>query len=131
MIDNPRRAINILNELKEIGLKIALDDFGTGYSSLGQLKHYPIDTLKIDRSFIKEIPFDSDDKALTKAIITMGKTLGMIVIAEGVETIEQQQFLQEHGCDLIQGFYFQKPLPADEFDQWYRSYVPNLGNKKL
>lgn len=131
VIDNPRRAINILNELKEIGLKIALDDFGTGYSSFGQLKHYPIDTLKIDRSFIKEIPFDSDDKALTKAIITMGKTLGMIVIAEGVETIEQQQFLQEHGCDLIQGFYFQKPLPADEFDQWYRSYVPNLGNKKL
>lgn len=125
VISNPRRAINILNELKQIGLKVSLDDFGTGYSSLGQLKHYPIDTLKIDRSFIKEIPFDNDDKALTKAIITMGKTLGMTVVAEGVETVEQLEFLHEHGCDQIQGFFFQKPLPASEFDQWYRSYVPN------
>jgi diguanylate cyclase (GGDEF)-like protein/PAS domain S-box-containing protein len=124
VINNPRHAINILNELKQIGLKISLDDFGTGYSSLGQLKHYPIDTLKIDRSFIKEIPFDNDDKALTKAIITMGKTLGMTVVAEGVETVEQLDFLHEHGCDQIQGFYFQKPLPANEFDQWYRSYLP-------
>jgi EAL domain-containing protein (putative c-di-GMP-specific phosphodiesterase class I) len=124
VIDNPRRAINTLNEMKQIGLKISLDDFGTGYSSLGQLKHYPIDTLKIDRSFIQEIPFDNDDKALTKAIITMGKTLGMTVVAEGVETAEQLEFLHEHGCDQIQGFYFQKPLPANEFDQWYRSYLP-------
>lgn len=126
VISNPRRAINILNELKQIGLKISLDDFGTGYSSLGQLKHYPIDTLKIDRSFIKEIPFDNDDKALTKAIITMGKTLGMTVVAEGVETLEQLKFLHENGCDQIQGFFFQKPLPAPEFDRWYRSYVPTV-----
>ncbi|MDX1489937.1 MAG: EAL domain-containing protein [Pseudohongiellaceae bacterium] len=124
VISDPRKAIGILSELQKIGLKIALDDFGTGYSSLGQLKHYPIDTLKIDRAFIKEIPYDKEDKALTTAIISMGKTLGMTVVAEGVETIEQLQFLQENNCDQIQGFYFQKPLPAEEFGKWYNSYAP-------
>lgn len=124
LINHPRRAMKLLEEMKSMGLKIALDDFGTGYSSLGQLKHYPIDTLKIDRSFINEIPEDEDDKAITKAIITMAKTLGLTVIAEGVETIEQLEFLCEESCHHIQGFYFQKPLPADEFQVWCEQHNP-------
>ncbi|MES3006478.1 MAG: EAL domain-containing protein [Pseudomonadota bacterium] len=124
VINHPRRAIKLLEEMKALGLKLALDDFGTGYSSLGQLKHYPVDTLKIDRSFIQEIPQDEDDKAITKAIISMGKTLGLTVVAEGVETREQLDFLREQDCQHIQGYFFQRPLPADEFLIWCRNHDP-------
>lgn len=124
VINHPRRAMKLLQEMKALGLKLALDDFGTGYSSLGQLKHYPVDTLKIDRSFIQEIPDDEDGKAITKAIISMGRTLGLTVIAEGVETREQLDFLREQECHHIQGFYFQRPLPADEFLTWCRNHDP-------
>src|ERR1700741_4179560 len=89
---------SILKAFKARGVHISLDDFGTGYSSLGQLKHFPIDTLKVDRSFIRDIPKDAEDSAITEAIIVMAKTLGLTVVAEGVETQEQAEFLRAHGC---------------------------------
>jgi len=100
-----------LQRLKKMGIKIALDDFGTGYSSLSYLKNLPIDVLKIDRSFIKEMTIESKDARLTAAIIEMGHSLGQIIIAEGVETEQQLIYLTQHGCDIIQGYYFSPPLP--------------------
>ena len=114
---NPESAIKTLTMIKEMGISLSVDDFGTGYSSLSYLKRLPIDTLKIDRAFIKDIPEDEDDKAISKAIIALGKSLRLRVIAEGVETIEQKEYLSEHGCDLLQGFYYEKALPADEIEK--------------
>jgi len=121
---NPDRAIRLLTAIKALGVRLAIDDFGTGYSSLGQLKHFPIDTLKVDRSFIRDIPTDSEDQAITRAIIAMAKTLSLTVVAEGVETAEQETFLREHACDQMQGFYFSKPIAADEFGALLRDHVP-------
>lgn len=115
LIHNIERAIQTLTAIKAMGVRLAIDDFGTGYSSLGQLKNFPIDTLKVDRSFIRDLAADSDDKAITSAIIAMGKTLSLTVVAEGVETIEQRKFLQEQACDEMQGYYFSRPIAADEF----------------
>jgi diguanylate cyclase (GGDEF)-like protein/PAS domain S-box-containing protein len=115
VMQNPDRAARILAAIKGLGARLAIDDFGTGYSSLAQIKRYPIDTLKVDRSFIRELPEDAEDKAITEAIIAMGKTLSLTIVAEGVETREQEQFLREHGCDQMQGYYYSRPLPADQF----------------
>jgi len=91
-----------------------MDDFGTGYSSLSYLKRFAMDTLKIDQSFVRNLPGDGQDAAIATTIITMGHNLGMNVLAEGVETEEQLKFLQEHGCDEVQGYYFSKPMPVEE-----------------
>jgi len=112
--------VDALKELKSLGIKIAIDDFGTGYSSLNSLKHLPIDVLKIDRSFIHGIPGDSDDKAISSAIIAMGHSLNMSVIAEGIETQEQLQFVMEQHCDEAQGFLFFPPLPMEECEHFLR-----------
>ena len=101
--------------MKKLGIKLAIDDFGTGYSSLSQLKRFPIDTLKIDRAFVRDIPASSDDTAITKAVVSLGKALGVRVVAEGVETAAQYQFLRDNGCDEMQGFYFSKPCHPDAF----------------
>ena len=103
---------NVLRELKKLGVWIAIDDFGTGYSSLAYLKQFPIDTLKIDMSFIRDVPTDSDGAAIAIAIINMARSLSMTVIAEGVETAPQLEFLRQHACDEIQGYYCSRPLPA-------------------
>src|SRR6267142_1202635 len=103
VIQNTERAGRVLNEIKKMGVRLAIDDFGVGYSSLTHLKRFPIDTLKVDRSFIRDLPADLEDKAITEAIIAMGKSLNLTVVAEGVETQEQQSFLQEHACDEMQG----------------------------
>ena len=113
VVQHTGRANNVLQDLKKLGVKIAIDDFGTGYSSMAQLRNFPIDTLKVDRSFIQEIPMNRDDEFMTKAIINMGKSLGLTVIAEGVETKEQETFLSANACDETQGFYFSRPMPAD------------------
>ncbi|MEK6593632.1 MAG: GGDEF domain-containing phosphodiesterase, partial [Pseudomonadota bacterium] len=111
VMHNRERAVALITQFKELGVSVAIDDFGTGYSSLAYLKRFPIDSLKIDRSFIVDIPGDADNAAITQAIIAMAHNLKLRVIAEGVETLEQFTFLRDHGCDEIQGFYFSRPLP--------------------
>jgi EAL domain-containing protein (putative c-di-GMP-specific phosphodiesterase class I) len=125
LMHNPARLIAVLINIKKIGVRLAMDDFGTGYSSLAQLKHFPIDTLKVDRSFIRNFPQDSTDKAITEAIIAMGKTLSLTVVAEGVETEGQVNFLREHICDEMQGFYFSKPSTPDQFADMLRNHDPS------
>lgn len=112
-----------LTAIREMGVRLAIDDFGTGYSSLAQLKRFPIDVLKIDRSFIKGIPTDKDDMAITEAILTLGKALGVTIVAEGVETAEQQAFLKHHACQEMQGYHFSRPVPPDEFAKFYLAHA--------
>ncbi len=109
------RALKVLNRLKETGVHIAIDDFGVGYSSLAMLKQFPLDAIKIDRTFIRDVTQFAEDRALTEAIVAMGRTLSLTVVAQGVETREQADFLRDNACDEVQGFYFNKPVPADEF----------------
>ncbi len=123
VMHNVERALEVLCALKDMGVQLAIDDFGTGYSSLAQLKRFPIDTLKVDRSFIRELPADSEDRAIAEAIIAMGKTLSLTVVAEGVETREQQDFLRERACDQMQGFFFSKPVAAADFAELLRTHV--------
>jgi len=117
LIQDAERAQQVLKELSELGIQLAIDDFGTGYSSLSYLKRFTVDKLKIDRSFIKDLPSDSDDIAITSAVIAMASHLGLKVIAEGTETVEQIDFLRAYGCDEIQGYYFAKPMPAKEVEK--------------
>jgi diguanylate cyclase (GGDEF)-like protein/PAS domain S-box-containing protein len=122
---NVDRTVSVLTAIKDLGVKLAIDDFGTGYSSLAQLKRFPVATLKLDRSFIREIPTDFEDRAIAEAIIAMGKTLSLTIVAEGVETPEQQAFLCERGCDEMQGFYFNTPLPPEGFAALLKNHLPS------
>jgi EAL domain-containing protein (putative c-di-GMP-specific phosphodiesterase class I) len=125
VIQNTERAGRVLADIKRLGVRLAIDDFGVGYSSLSHLKRFPIDTLKVDRSFIRDIPQDAEDKAITEAIIAMGKSLSLTVVAEGVETAEQQDFLRLHACDEMQGFLFSKPVPPEQFAELARRTLVN------
>ena len=116
VMDNADAAISQLNRLSQHGLSIAIDDFGTGYSSLSYLKRFPVSKLKIDRSFVMDIPGDANDTAIAIAVIQLAKSLGLEVVAEGVETAEQRRFLGEQGCDLLQGYHYSKPLDAAAFE---------------
>jgi diguanylate cyclase (GGDEF)-like protein/PAS domain S-box-containing protein len=109
--------------MKQLGIRLAIDDFGTGYSSLSQLKRFPIDTLKIDRAFVRDVPQSSDDTAITKAVVSLGKALGVRVVAEGVETSSQFQFLRDNGCDEMQGFFFSRPCHPDALAELLKSPV--------
>lgn len=113
---NPELTLKTLHELKSMGIHIAIDDFGTGYSSLSYLKRFPIDTLKIDRSFVSDINGDSNDGAIVVAVIALAHSLKLKVIAEGVETSEQADYLLDHGCERIQGYIFSPPVPAQDFE---------------
>lgn len=122
IMQNAERATDLLEHFREMGAHVLIDDFGTGYSSLGYLKNFPIDSLKIDRSFVRDIPQDSDDMAITQAIIALARSLNIKVVAEGVENREQLKFLHSQGCDLMQGYIFSMPLPADEFLELLKTY---------
>jgi diguanylate cyclase (GGDEF)-like protein/PAS domain S-box-containing protein len=115
LMEDSRSVADVLKELKDIGVLLALDDFGTGYSSLSHLKRFPIDALKIDQSFVRDLTTDEDDASIVTAVIGMGKNLHMRVVAEGVETPEQLAMLREYGCPQGQGYYFSRPVPAVEF----------------
>jgi EAL domain-containing protein (putative c-di-GMP-specific phosphodiesterase class I) len=112
LMTDPKRTIGLLNELYAMGLNLAIDDFGTGYSSLSALQQFPIGTLKIDQSFVRDVAVDANDAAIVRTIIDMGKSLELEVIAEGVEDAEQLQFLRNHGCYFAQGRLFGDPMEA-------------------
>ena len=114
LAQNPDVVAGILNKLEQLGVQISVDDFGTGYSSLSYLKRFPVDVLKIDQSFVRNIVTDPDDAALVMAIIGMAHALRIQTLAEGVETEAQLDFLRKHRCDAMQGYYFSKPLPAED-----------------
>jgi len=117
-----QRATLVLESLRALGIRISVDDFGTGYSSLSQIKHLPVDELKIDRSFVRDLPGNPDDAAIVRAAIDLAHDLGLTVLAEGVECAAARDWLRTRGCELAQGYLFSKPLPADQFQAWVRSY---------
>ena len=129
LMDDHKSSGRILGELKDLGSCIALDDFGTGYSSLGFLKTFPVDTLKIDRTFVRDIGANEGDRAICSAIVSLGRALKLHVMAEGVETEEQMSILGQQGCHLIQGFLFAKPMPADEVWKWLVTTQPKAVSK--
>jgi EAL domain-containing protein (putative c-di-GMP-specific phosphodiesterase class I) len=114
-MENTDRTIELLNAIKALGVATAIDDFGTGYSSLSYLKRLPVDVIKIDRSFVKDIPGDKNDVEICGAVIAMAQKLELRVVAEGVETEAQAEFLRLNHCDIAQGFLYSKPIPAAEF----------------
>lgn len=124
LMQDVERAIALLHELREAGVELALDDFGTGYSSLAYLKRFPLNVLKIDRAFIKDVLTDTHDAAIASAIVALGKTMGLTVVAEGMERVEQANFLLSLGCRHMQGFLFARPVPAQAFVQYLRDGLP-------
>lgn len=126
LMHDVENTLRILTGLKALGIRIAIDDFGNGYSSLATLQRFPLDTIKIDRSFVKELTSTTEDTGLADAIIAMGKSLSLTVVAQGVETKEQAEFLRTHACDELQGFYFKRPLPADQFAQLLRDQATEI-----
>jgi diguanylate cyclase (GGDEF)-like protein len=127
VMQNLERTMRVLEAIKRLGITLSIDDFGTGYSSMSLVKQLPIDALKIDRSFVREIASDADDKAIAEAIIALGRALDLTVVAEGVETAEQEAVLRAHNCDEIQGYLISKPVPADEF----ATFLANHTQKQL
>lgn len=120
VMQDARKADNILSRLSRVGIKLAIDDFGTGYSSLSYLKRFAVDRLKIDQSFVRDMTHNNDDAEIARAIINLGHTLGLEIVSEGVETKEQLELLKEQGCDIIQGYYISKPLPAADIPEFLR-----------
>jgi len=118
VMQNPAQALEVMRELKRLGVQMAIDDFGTGYSSLAQLRHFPIDCLKIDKSFVERLPGDAEDRAIIQAIIALGQSLHLRLVAEGVETPEQHQYLARMGCHEGQGYLFGRPMPAAALVAW-------------
>jgi diguanylate cyclase (GGDEF)-like protein len=120
LMQREEQTVEMLHSLRAKGIRLAIDDFGTGYSSLSYLKRFPIDILKIDKSFVDDVPYENDDMAIVSAIIAMGQALNFQVLAEGVEHIEQLEFLKEKGCTMYQGYFKSKPVPAKEFELFFK-----------
>ncbi|WP_202801430.1 putative bifunctional diguanylate cyclase/phosphodiesterase [Idiomarina xiamenensis] len=131
LMSNLSLAIDLLSKIRDLGVRVSIDDFGSGYSSLAYLSKLPVDTLKVDRSFIQHIPKQKQDMAITNAIIAMAHKLDLKVVAEGVETIEQLDFLRQNDCDVLQGYYFSKPLPLHKLTQWLADYRPTNNVRSL
>ena len=131
VMDNTMAATKVLDALHEMGIRLSIDDFGTGYSSLGYLKRFPVDFLKIDRSFITDLPRDKDDAAIVRAIIALSRNLGIATIAEGVETERQADFLACEGCDVIQGYLYSRPVGAEQVMHWVRHHNQSTANLQL
>jgi EAL domain-containing protein (putative c-di-GMP-specific phosphodiesterase class I) len=121
IMQNIEKSTVILSQLKQLGVKVSIDDFGTGYSSLSYLKHLPIDKIKIDKSFVDDILDRKNRGVMVKTIIDMGHNLDFVVIAEGIETIEQVEFLKENSCEIGQGYFFSRPIPADQVEFFLRN----------
>lgn len=126
LVDNVARATAVLRALHTIGVRLSLDDFGTGFSSLSYLKQFPLDCLKLDQAFVRNVDTASRDEAIARAILNLGHGLRLRVVAEGVESREQFLHLQKHGCDVAQGYLFGRPMPEDEFRTWMQRYSPNV-----
>jgi EAL domain-containing protein (putative c-di-GMP-specific phosphodiesterase class I) len=131
LMHDAERSITILESLKSMGIQLAIDDFGTGYSSLSYLRRFPVDTLKIDQSFVREIDTDTSNATIVSAVIGMGRNLKQRVIAEGVETAEQYLFLRKQQCDEGQGFHFSYPLPADDFAYLLENRLTQISARNL
>jgi EAL domain-containing protein (putative c-di-GMP-specific phosphodiesterase class I) len=121
IMENAEETIRVLNELKAMGVTLSVDDFGTGYSSMAYLKRFPLDVIKIDKSFINDITTDPSDATIVKAVIALARGLELTSIAEGVETEEQLNFLRDHGCDQMQGFLVNRPVPAEQMESFLRT----------
>ena len=130
IMQNPDYAVSILSAITDLGIHISIDDFGTGYSSLAHLKRFSVNTLKIDKSFVRDVSLNSADAAIATAIIAMGNSLNLNIIAEGVETQEQYDFFKENNCGQVQGFLFSRPLPSDEFIKILRQNFTDVDNAK-
>ena len=130
LVNHQKEGTDILHALRAMGLHLSVDDFGTGYSSFGYLKHFPLDTLKIDRCFVRDITSDPDDAAITTAIIAMGHALGLTVVAEGVETDAHQALLRKQGCDEMQGYLFSRPMAADKVLEYLRQSAARTGARR-
>lgn len=123
MMDDTKKMLSLLSTLKQMGIRLSLDDFGTGYSSLSYLKRFSLDFLKIDRSFVTDLANDEEDRVIIQTILALAKALNLRTVAEGVETLEQKQFLESQGCDSFQGYLFGKPMPIDEFQSWLSQLI--------
>ena len=118
VLQNVDEAIERMNSIRALGIRLSLDDFGTGYSSLSYLKKLPVEEVKIDRSFVRDIMQDPDDAAIVRAVLALSQSLNLSVVAEGVETDQQLAFLTQHGCKIFQGYLFSRPIPEDEFKRY-------------
>jgi EAL domain-containing protein (putative c-di-GMP-specific phosphodiesterase class I) len=128
IMNNPEESIRILQKISDMGIELAVDDFGTGYSSLAYLKRLPINKLKIDQSFVRELPYDEEDVAIVRAIIALAKALKLNLIAEGVEESQQRDFFIENGCPNIQGYFYSKPIPPNEIEEILKNGFKNMSN---
>ncbi len=130
-MESPERSIEVMKKLKAMGVRLSIDDFGTGYSNLNYLKRFPVDQLKIDRSFVRDVTTDADDLAIAKAVIALARSLHLEVLAEGVEDQGQYDIMKANGCDKLQGYYFSKPLSVDDCTRLFEDYLANAGARRL